>query len=246
MSESVVVVGVGALEGTGAAVAQRFAREGFMVWVVGRTQVKLQKVCESIAASGGQAEYAVADVTSQADIGKVFARVEANGIPIASVVYNAGNNRMQPFLEVAPDFFEDMWKVVVFGAFLTAQRAVPLLLKGAGPDAKRSLLFTGASASMRGRAGFAAFAHAKGGLRMLAQSLAREFGEKHLHVGHVVVDGVINGEIVRSRFPQIIEALGDNGLLNTADLADAFYYLHNQEPTVWTLEMDVRPAKEKF
>ena len=245
--ESIAVVGVGAVEGTGCATAARFAAAGYKAWIIGRTEAKLSVAAQHIRDQGCDADYVVADVTSEQEIDAAFARIESDDRRLASVVYNAGNNRRQQFLDVEPEFFRQMWNTATYGAFLTAKRAIPTLLEGADATNKRSLLFTGASASLRGREGFAAFATAKGGLRMLVQSLAREFGRQRLHVGHLVVDGGIYGSIIKDNLPGVVEYFGgEEGMLNVGDLAEAFFYLHNQNRSAWTLELDVRPFKEKF
>ena len=158
------------------------------------------------------------------------------------MVFNVGNNRFRSLLEMDDAFFEGLWRVCCFGGFLVgraaARRMVPV---GAG-----SLIFTGATASLRSRPPFTAFASAKAGLRALAHGMAREFGPQGLHVGHVVIDGVIDGNAVNSRFPQLKERLGADGMLAVDAIAEAYWNLHRQDRSAWTLELDLRPHKEPF
>jgi NAD(P)-dependent dehydrogenase (short-subunit alcohol dehydrogenase family) len=157
-------------------------------------------------------------------------------------IFNAASATRAPTLELSAEQFEAAWRVTTLGGFLFARAALsPLLAAGRG-----SLLFTGATASLRGRPPFAAFASAKAGLRSLAQSLAREFGPKNIHVAHVVVDGGIDGERLRTSAPQRVAERGEDGLLNPADIADAYWYLHRQGRSAWSQEIDLRPFNESF
>jgi NAD(P)-dependent dehydrogenase (short-subunit alcohol dehydrogenase family) len=163
-------------------------------------------------------------------------------LPVDLVVYNAGNNRRIDFRDVSLRDFEKFWRVGCLGGFLvgreTARRLVPL---GRG-----TVLFTGASASLRGKPGFAHFAAAKAGLRAVAQSMAREYGPLGLHVAHIVIDGGINGERLLSRYPGRLEQAGEDGLLGIEAIADAYWHIHTQQRTAWTHELDLRPYKESF
>lgn len=241
MTGTVIVVGVGALDGVGAAVSRRFAKQGHHVIAVGRTQEKIDAVAAGIVSAGGSAEGFAADVTSEAELDALFEHAKSKG-PLSAVIYNAGNNAIIPFSELTADQFEGFWRVGCFGAFLVAKRAMPILAE----QGEGSLLFTGASGSMRGKPAFAHFAVMKAGLRMLSQSLAREYGPKGVHVAHVVVDGVIDGDMVRSRFGEYLEALGEDGSLSPDAIADAFWFLHSQHRSAWTQELDLRPFKENW
>jgi NAD(P)-dependent dehydrogenase (short-subunit alcohol dehydrogenase family) len=163
------------------------------------------------------------------------------GVP-ELVVFNAGNNRFKPLLDMDDAFFEDLWRLCCFGGFLVGREAAGRML----PEGGGTLLFTGATASIRARPPFTAFASAKAGLRALAHGMAREFGAQGLHVGHVIIDGGIDGEQLNSRFPQFKERLGDDGMLNVDAIADAYWALHAQHRSAWTLELDLRPFKESF
>ena len=241
MSETVIVIGAGASKGVGGAAARRFAKEGYHVIAAGRTLEKVDAVAAEIKAAGGSAEGFQADVTIAGDQDALFAHAATKG-PLAAVIYNAGNNAIIPFEELEPELVEKFWRVGCFGAFLTAKRAIPVL-KAQG---KGSLFFTGASGSMRGKPNFAHFASMKAGLRMLAQSLAREFGPHGVHVAHFVIDGVIDGDMVRSRFGEYLDQLGDDGGLSPDAIADAYWHVHSQHRSAWTHEMDLRPFKETW
>jgi NAD(P)-dependent dehydrogenase (short-subunit alcohol dehydrogenase family) len=158
------------------------------------------------------------------------------------VVYNAGNNRFSPLLDMDDAFFEDLWRLCCFGGFLVGREAAGRML----PEGGGTLIFTGATASIRARPPFTAFASAKAALRALAHGMAREFGAQGLHVGHVIVDGGIDGDQLNSRFPQFKERLGVDGMLNVDAIADAYWCLHAQHRSAWTLELDLRPFKESF
>jgi len=239
MTDIAVVVGVGASKGLGAALARRFAAGGFEVVVVGRSQDKLDVVVGEINASGGRASAHVTDATDEAAVKVLFETAAKRGT-LKAVLHNVGNNAIIPFEDLDAETFESFWRVGCFAGFLTAKTALPYLEAAGGG----SLLFTGASASMRGRPNFAHFAAAKAGLRNLAQALARDYGPRGVHVGHVVVDGVIDGDQVRSRFGEYLEQLGPDGSINPDEMAEAFWAMHVQPRSAWTHELDIRPYKE--
>lgn len=241
MTKSVVVLGVGASNGVGGALARRFAREGLHAIIAGRTLEKVEAVAEVVREAGGSAEAVRTDVTQPEDQDTLFATVAERG-EVAAVLYNAGNNAIIPFEQLEAETYEAFWRVGNFGAFLTAKRAIPIL-KAQGEG---SLFFTGASGSMRGKANFAHFASMKAGLRMLTQSLAREFGPAGVHVAHFVIDGVINGEMIQNRIPQYLEKLGEDGSLKPDAIAEAFWHVHTQHRSAWTHELDLRPFKENW
>lgn len=242
MAAAALVFGVGARAGLGAALCRRFAREGLQVFPCGRSAERLEMLAREIRTAGGAATPIVADVLSAADVARAFDRVEqAGGAPVL-VVYNAGNNRLRPLLEMDDAFFEETWRVCCFGGFLVGRESARRMLAAAGG----TLIFTGATASVRARPPFTAFASAKAGLRALAHGMAREFGPRGLHVGHVIIDGGIDGDALNSRFPQLKQQRGADGLLDPDAIADAYWALHCQERTAWTLELDLRPYKESF
>jgi NAD(P)-dependent dehydrogenase (short-subunit alcohol dehydrogenase family) len=153
-----------------------------------------------------------------------------------------GINQKIDFRQLEASTFEDFWRSNTLGGFLVGREAARRFV----PLGRGSIFFTGATGSLRGMPGFAHFAASKAGLRMISQSMAREFGPQGIHVAHVVVDGAIEGDRVRSLFPDIFEQLGDNGALNTKAIAATYWQLHLQHPSAWTQELDVRPFKEKF
>ena len=240
------IFGVGPRNGVGAELCHQVARAGHHVFVNGRTAEKIEAVADAIKSDGGSAEPLLADVTSVEQVDAALETVAKSGLPLELSIYNAGNNRPEAFLDVTPEIYEEMWRVICFGAFAVSQATVRLMLTQQDIAERQSLFFTGASGSLRGKANFSAFASGKGALRMLAQSIAREFGPQNIHVAHVVIDGAINGEKISSRFPEFMERLGEEGTLNIGAIADAFMMLHAQHPTAWTQELDPRPFKENF
>ncbi len=243
--KTAIVVGVGAAQGLGAALCRRFAGEGYHVLIAGRTKARLEEVAGAIRASGGSADAIVADTTNEAQVLALFDRAMAPGSglePADLVVYNAGNNQRQDFREVTAEAFEAMWRVCCFGGFLVGREAARRLV----PLKRGTILFTGASASLRGKPGYAQFAAAKAGLRMIAQSMARDYGPHGIHVAHVVIDGGIDGERLRSRLPKLAAERGPGGLLGIAAIAEAYWQIHRQDPSAWTQELDLRPFKESF
>jgi NAD(P)-dependent dehydrogenase (short-subunit alcohol dehydrogenase family) len=240
MTEIAVVVGVSASNGLGAAIARRFAKEGLQVVVSGRTENRLQSIVGEIEGAGGSASYYVVDATVENQLHGLIKHASGLGT-LKSVIFNVGNNLPLPFSELTADTFEDFWRVCVLAGFLTAKAALPELEKNGG-----TLLFTGASASMRGRPNFAHFGSAKAGLRNMAQAIAKDYGPKGVHVGHVVVDGAINGDRIRERFASYLDHLGEDGSLEPDAIADAYWFMHAQPRSVWTFEVDVRPFKESW
>lgn len=237
------MIGVGARSGVGGALCRRFAKEGLHVFVAGRTQAKIDDVAKDLRERGGTATAVAGDCTVTADMVGFFDAVESEtGAPPGLVVYNAGNNAFSSLVDMSDDFFEDVWRVCAFGGFLCGREAAKRMI----PNGGGTLVFTGATASIRSRPPFTAFASAKAAERAVAHGMAREFGKDGLHVGHVIIDGVIDGDQVNTRLPQIKERLGDDGMLSVDSIADAFWMLHTQEKTAWTLELDLRPYKEQF
>ena len=237
--KTAIVVGVGAGIGLGATLCRRLAADGYRVSVAGRTAARVEAVAESIRASGGRAVPMAVDTTSETDVTRLF---DADGAAPDCVIYNAGNNVMKPFRDLDARTFEDAWRVGCFGGFLVGREAARRMV----PEGRGTIIFTGASASLRGRANFAAFAAAKAGLRAVAHSMAREFGPQGLHVAHVVIDGGIDGERLRARRPDRVQQAGADGLLNLEAIADAYMALLAQQRSAWTHELDLRPFKEAF
>jgi NAD(P)-dependent dehydrogenase (short-subunit alcohol dehydrogenase family) len=240
-TNTAVVIGVGAERGLGATLCRRFANQALHVCVGGRTPSKIDRVAEQIRKEGGAATAIEADATSEESVIDLFRRAEAIG-PVDLAIYNAGNNMPGDLLTMEADFFERCWRVGCFGGFLFGREAARRMK----PRGKGTILFTGASASMRGKPYFAAFTAAKGGLRNFAQSMAREFGPLGIHVGHVVVDGGIAGDRIEKGRPEFATAKGEEGLVDLGGIADLYEILYRQPRTAWSHEIDVRTFKEPF
>ena len=236
--KTAIVSGVGPLEGLGAQLCVRFAGLGFHVLAAGRTAEKLQSVVDAIAASGGSAEAVVADATSETDTERLFDKA---GDELAVAIYNTGNNTPGRIADMSAEYFENSWRVCCFGGFLFGRAAIHKFAGNGG-----TLIFTGASASLRGRENFGAFNSSKGALRNLAQAMAKEYGRDGVHVGHVVVDGPIGGEKIKKGLPEYAAKLGDEGMINIDGIVDGYVYLHQQPRQAWTFELDVRTSQEKW
>ncbi|MDN8617434.1 SDR family NAD(P)-dependent oxidoreductase [Variovorax ginsengisoli] len=241
-----IVFGVGSIRGVGGAVCRRFAREGYHVFVAGRTLAKIEAVVAEIAASGiGSAEALLTDVTDEVQVIAAFDRAMNPGPgrePADVVVSNAGNNAVIDFTQLTTAQFEDFWRVGCYSGFLVGREAARRLI----PLGRGTVIFTGASGSLRGKPGFAHFAAAKAGLRMISQSMAREYGPKGLHVAHVVIDGGILGDRLQGASPARVERVGPEGLLGYDAIAENYWLLHRQPKSAWTQELDLRPFKENW
>ena len=236
-----IVMGVGPLAGMGAQLALRFASFDLEVLVAGRDSAKLAAVVDAIARAGGKARAVVADATREADVVALFAQAAAIG-RIDCAIYNAGNNTPGRIVDMSADYFENAWRICCYGGFLFGREA----LRHMQSHGQGTVLFTGASASLRGRANFGAFAAGKAGLRSFAQALAKEAGPLGIHVGHVVIDGAINGDKIRARMPDYAAKLGDDGMISISALVDAYAYLYRQPRAGWSFELDVRTAQESW
>jgi len=239
MPSTAIVIGVGPDRGLGAQLCRRFAGEGLHVLVAGRTRAKLDAVVASIRSDGGSAEAAVTDATSETDTIALFDRA---GDDLDLAIYNAGNNTPGRIEDMEASYFEQSWRVCCFGGFLFGREAVRRMK----PRGGGTLLFTGASASLRGRAHFGAFNSSKGALRTLAQAMAKEVAEDGIHVGHVVVDGAIGGEKIMTLLPEYAERLGEEGMIAIEGIVDTFAFLWRQPRRAWSFELDVRTSKEKW
>lgn len=241
MASAGIVVGAGAREGVGGALCRRVGREGLVVYVAGRTPEKLDLLCEQVESLGGKARPVVTDTTVESQVEALFSTVEKAGDVVDLAIYNAGNNHPGDFLSMDAEYFEQAWRVCCLGGFLVGRSAARTMLPRGG-----TLIFTGATASVKSRPPFLAFASAKSALRALAEGMAREFGPQGLHVAHAVIDGGIDGEVLNSRFPEFKDRVGSDGLLAPDAIADAYWMLHAQHPSAWTFEIDLRPYKETF
>jgi NAD(P)-dependent dehydrogenase (short-subunit alcohol dehydrogenase family) len=241
MGDTAIVIGVGPEKGLGATLCHRFAKSGLHVVVAGRTPEKIESVADEIRSEGGESTGIQADATSEASVIELFRKAESIG-PVGVAIYNAGNNMPGDLLTMEADYFEQCWRVGCFGGFLFGREAARVMK----PRGRGTLLFTGASASLRGKPYFAAFTAAKGGLRNFAQSMAREFAPLGIHVGHVVVDGGIAGDKVQKGFPEFAESKGEDGLVDLDGIAALYEMLHRQPKTAWSHEIDVRTYREPF
>ena len=232
-----VIIGVGPDRGLGAQLCKRFAREGLHVVATGRTPASLDAVVADIERSGGEASSFVADATKEADVAALF---EHAGPDVDLAIYNAGNNTPGRVLEMEADYFEKSWRVACYGGFLFGRGALRCMV----PRKRGTILFTGASASLRGRAGYGAFNSAKAGLRALAQAMAKEYASDGIHVGHIVVDGAIAGDKIFQRFPDATSR--EESLVSIEGIVDAFAFLYRQPPRAWSFEVDVRTFKDKW
>lgn len=238
MSQLKVAVVMGAGLGLGAATAHRFAREGFAVALMARSEDKLAQIQSDIEKSGGRALSVTVDVTDPASVTAAFEQVKSKLDAPSVFIYNAGIFQVNGILDITPEKFEYAWKVNCFGAFLGAQQVLPTMVE----RNQGTIIFTGATAALKGSARFAALAVGKFGLRALAQSLAREFGLQGIHVAHVIIDGIINTQ----RVQEMLSERQEQTMLSPEAIAQTYWQLYQQDTTAWTLEMDLRPAVEKF
>lgn len=236
--KTAIVSGVGPLDGLGAQLCVRFARLGLHVLVAGRTQAKLDAVVDAIGGAGGSAQAVIADATLEADTERLF---EIAGSDLAVAIYNTGNNTPGRIADMSAEYFENSWRVCCFGGFLFGRAAINAFAGNGG-----TLIFTGASASLRGRENFGAFNSSKGALRNLAQAMAKEYGRDGVHVGHVVVDGPIGGEKIKQGLPEYAAKLGDEGMIDIDGIVDGYVYLYQQPRQAWSFELDVRTSLEKW
>jgi NAD(P)-dependent dehydrogenase (short-subunit alcohol dehydrogenase family) len=235
------VAGVGARAGLGGAWARRFAKAGFTAVVTGRNAERLEGVTADIRELGGKAVALAGDVSRESDVLSLAGRIAELG-QLEVGVFNAGNADRAPSLELSAESFEQAWRSSTLGGFIFGREVVRSLVQ----RKQGALFFTGATASLRGKPPFIGFASAKAELRSIAQSFAREFGPQGIHVAHVVIDGGIDGERLRSRAADRVAQAGPDGLLNLDAIAEVYFQLHLQHRSAWTQELDLRPYKEPF
>ena len=242
MSDKKVVLVIGSGDATGGAIAKRFAREGYVACVTRRSADKLQPLVDEIRAGGGEAHGFASDARKEEEVAALVEGIERDIGPIEAFVFNIGANVPCSILEETARKYFKIWEMACFSAFLTAQAvARRMVTRGRG-----TILFTGATAGLRGAAHFAAFAGAKHGVRALAQSMARELGPRNIHVAHVVVDGAIDTAFIRDTFPDIYARKDQDGILDPEHIADNYWFLHTQPRDAWTFELDLRPWMEKW
>jgi NAD(P)-dependent dehydrogenase (short-subunit alcohol dehydrogenase family) len=241
-----VALVIGAGDATGGAIARRFAREGYVACVTRRHLDKLQPLLDQIKAAGGQAHGFASDARKEEEVIALVEQIESTIGPIEVLVFNIGANAPSSILEETARKYFKIWEMACFSGFLNAREVAKRMVAREGDGHKGTIIFTGATASLRGSANFAAFAGAKHALRALAQSMARELGPRGIHVAHVVVDGAIDTEFIRENFPQRYALKDQHGIVNPDHIADSYWMLHRQPRDAWTHELDLRPWIEKF
>jgi NAD(P)-dependent dehydrogenase (short-subunit alcohol dehydrogenase family) len=242
MSAAKAALIVGAGDATGGAIARRFAREGLIACLTRRAADKLEPLVRSIRDEGGQAHGFASDARDEAAVVELVARIEREIAPIEVAVFNIGANVRFTVADTTERVYRKVWEMGALAGFLVGREAA----RAMQPRGRGTILFTGATASLRGSAGFAAFAGAKHALRALAQSMARELGPQGIHVAHVVIDGAIDTQFIRETFPERYALKDREGILNPEHIAEAYWQLHCQPRSAWTHEMDLRPWMETW
>ena len=247
-TQAALIVGAG--DATGGAIARRFARGGYATCVTRRSLDKLQPLVAQIQAEGGAAHAFASDARREEEVVALVEQIESTVGPIEVLVFNIGANVPESILtETARKYFK-VWEMACFAGFLNAREVAKRMVAreqaAAGPVHRGTIIFTGATASLRGSANFGAFSGAKMALRALAQSMARELGPRGIHVAHSIIDGAIDTEFIRSNFPERYALKAQDGILNPDHIADAYWMLHSQPRDAWTHELDLRPWSEKF
>ena len=237
-----VVLVVGAGDALGSAIAERFAEGGLHAVPSRRKTAPLEALAERIRAGGGTATPIACDARDEEAVIAMFDRIEAEIGPVEVAVFNAGAWHNAPIAEMTARIYRQVWDTAAFAGFLVGREAAKRMVE----RKSGTIIFTGATASIRGGPGFAAFAGAKFALRALAQAMARELGPMGIHVAHVVVDGQIDSEAVRTRFRDEVASLGEDAMLRPAAIAEAFWSVHTQPRDAWTFETEVRPWTERW
>lgn len=241
-NEKKVVLVIGAGDATGGAIARRFAREGYVACVTRRSADKLQPLVDAIRAEGGEAHGFASDARKEEQVAELVETIERDIGLIEAFVFNIGANVPCSILEETARKYFKIWEMACFSGFLNAREVAKRMVT----RQRGTILFTGATAGLRGAAGFAAFAGAKHGIRALAQSMARELGPMNIHVAHVVVDGAIDTDFIRNSFPEKYATKDQDGILNPEHIAENYWYLHSQPRDAWTFELDLRPWNERW
>ena len=239
---STIIIGAGV--STGSAITRKFAEMGYHVCPVRRERnfSELEKLANGIKEAGYSATPFGVDARDEDAIAKLFKEVEENIAPVDVAVFNPGANVFFPIEDTTARVYKKVWEMAAFAGFLTGREAVKYMKKrGHG-----SIFFTGATASIRGGAGFSAFSGAKFALRSLSQSMARELGPQGIHVAHFIIDGAIDTPFIKENFPDTYALKEKDGILQPKEIAEAYWNIHVQHPSTWTQEMDLRPYMEKF
>ena len=235
---------IGAGDDTGSAIARAFAKEGLTACVVRRERhaEALEELAASIRAEGYDARAFPADARDEAEMHNLVAQIEDEVGPIEVAVFNIGANVRFSITETTPRVYRKVWEMAAFAGFLMGHEVAGRMLT----RERGTIIYTGASASMRGNAGFSAFSGAKHALRALSQSMARELGPKNIHVAHTVIDGAIDSNFIREHYPDVDAMREDDRILNPEHIAQNYVMLHKQPRTAWTHELDLRPWKETW
>jgi NAD(P)-dependent dehydrogenase (short-subunit alcohol dehydrogenase family) len=241
-SDKRAILVIGAGDATGGAVARRFAREGYIACVTRRSADKLEPLVARIRAEGGEAHAFGSDAREEDQMVALVQKIEAEIAPIEVAVFNVGGNVRFPITETTSRVYRKVWEMACFGGFLMGREVAKVML----PRGRGTIIFTGATASLRGRDGFAAFAGAKHALRALAQSMARELWPKGIHVAHPVIDGAIETDFIRAQFPERYALKAQQGILSPDSIADAYWQIHQQPRDAWVHELDLRPWMETW
>lgn len=242
MTDKKAILVIGAGDATGGAIARRFAREGYIACVTRRSADKLQPLLDQITREGGQAHGFASDARKEDEMVALVQRIEAEIAPIEVAVFNIGANVRFPITETTARVYFKVWEMACFAGFLMGREAARVML----PRGRGTIVFTGATASLRGREGFAAFAGAKHALRALAQSMARELWPKGIHVAHPIIDGAIDTEFIRDTFPERYALRDQGGIVDPEHIAELYWQLHRQPRDAWTHETEVRPWLEPW
>ena len=242
MTDKRAILVIGAGDATGGAIARRFAREGYVACVTRRSADKLVPLVDEIKAAGGEAHGFGSDARKEEEMVALVQQIESDIAPIEVAVFNIGANVRFSITETTARVYQKVWEMACFSGFLMGRETAKVML----PRQRGTIIFTGATASLRGREGFCAFAGAKHALRALAQSMARELGPKGIHVAHPVIDGAIDTEFIRSNFPDRYALKEQGGIVNPDSIAEAYWQIHRQPRDAWTHEMDLRPWRETF
>lgn len=242
MSVNKAVLVIGAGDATGGAIARRFAREGYIACVTRRSADKLEPLVAEIRAAGGQAHGFGSDARKEDEMVALVEKIEREIAPIEVAVFNIGANVRFSITETTARVYYKVWEMACFSGFLMGREVAKVML----PRGRGTIIFTGATASLRGRDGFAAFAGAKHALRALAQSMARELWPQGIHVAHPVIDGAIDTEFIRSNFPERYAMKDQGGILNPEHIADTYWQIHMQPRDAWTHETELRPWLESW
>ncbi|BCN38166.1 short-chain dehydrogenase [Alicycliphilus denitrificans] len=242
MAEKKAILVIGAGDATGGAIARRFAREGYVACMTRRNAEKLQPLVEQIRAEGGEAHGFGSDARKEEEMVTLVQKIETEIAPIEVAVFNIGANVRFGITETTARVYYKVWEMACFAGFLMGREAAKMML----PRGRGTIIFTGATASLRGRDGFAAFAGAKHGLRALAQSMARELWPRGIHVAHPVIDGAIDTDFIRTNFPERYATKDQGGIVDPARIADLYWQLHKQPRDAWTHETEIRPWMEPW